>query len=214
MNARVHPGARWLAWLARFISGANALWLDCRPEMKRRVYFANHSSHLDFAVLWACLPPDLRAWTRPVAAKDYWDRGGRRYLAARVFNAVLVERGSQAKGDSPPGLRRAQATVDRIVEAMGDRYSLIVFPEGTRGSGEEVAPFKSGIYHMCLRKPGLELVPVYLENLNRVLPKGETLLVPFLAKVKFGPPMQLRAGESKDDFLARARGELVRLRSA
>ena len=57
------------------------------------VFFANHSSHLDFATIWAALPPEQRHRVRPVAGRDYWEKTPtRRWLAIRVFRAVLIER--------------------------------------------------------------------------------------------------------------------------
>lgn len=82
-----------LATLARWISGATALWVDCQPSARQRIYFANHTSHLDFVVLWSVLPEEARLLTRPVAAKEYWMSDKvRRYLVEKVFRAVLVER--------------------------------------------------------------------------------------------------------------------------
>lgn len=209
LKREVHPLAALLGGLARLISGIRVRWLDCKPDTRQRVYFANHTSHLDFVVLWAVLPPQVQALARPVAAKDYWEKGHlRRYLAARVFRAVLIER----RFPSGQGaLTAARHTIDRLVDALGERHSLIVFPEGTRGSGEEVAPFKSGLYHLCRRKPELQLVPVYIENLNRVLPRGEFLPLPLLSMVTFGSPLRLEAEETKTAFLERAREALVRL---
>jgi len=197
--------ASFLAWLGRLISGATACWVDCKPDTRQRIYFANHTSHLDFVVLWAVLPRDVRELTRPVAAKEYWSSGWLKpYLVNKVFRAVLVDR--QAND-----LQSRQIQIEHLLGGLGRYSSLILFPEGTRGTGEEVAPFKSGLYHLSRQKPGLELVPVYLENLNRVLPKGEVLPVPLLSRVFFGPPITLGDGESKDDFLTRARESMLAL---
>src|SRR5690606_10719847 len=130
---------------------------------------------------WAALPAHLRARTRPVAGADYWGRGAlRRHLAGRVFNAILIERAGAAA--SPATATRA---IEQIAEAMGSDYSIIVFPEGTRSPSGELQPFKSGLYHLCRLKPDLELVPVYLANMNRILPKGEFVPVPLLGRVIF-----------------------------
>ena len=194
-----------LATLARWISGATACWVDCLPSTRQRIYFANHTSHLDFVVLWSVLPHDARALTRPVAALEYWTTDKfRRYLVEKIFRAVLVER--QAND-----LASRQNQIEKMAGGLGRDNSLIIFPEGTRGSGEEVAPFKSGLYHLSRQRPEIELVPVYLENLNRVMPKGEFLPVPLLSRVFFGPPLKFQAGESKDDFLTRTREALVSL---
>lgn len=200
-----HWIAGFLAWLGRLISGATACWMDCEPTPRQRIYFGNHTSHLDFVVLWAVLPDELRNATRPVAAQEYWTRSKlRNYLASKVFRAVLVDRQSQtAEG--------RQLQFERMLEGLKQGDSLIIFPEGTRGSGEEVAPFKSGLYHLTRARPDVELIPVYLENLNRVLPKGEFLPVPLLSRVYFGAPLALEEGESKESFLERARQTLIGL---
>jgi 1-acyl-sn-glycerol-3-phosphate acyltransferase len=206
----VHPLASALAVFARVISGVRARWLDCEPSTRQRIYFANHTSHLDAVVLWSALPDHVRALARPVAAQDYWEHTAlRRYLASRVFRAVLINRNPRGAERS---LAAAQGVIERLVEALGERSSLIVFPEGTRGSGQDVAPFKSGIYHLVQKRPDVELVPAYLENLNRILPKGEVLPVPLLSSVTFGAPLQAAPGETKREFLGRAREAVRRLR--
>ncbi|HKI25365.1 MAG TPA: lysophospholipid acyltransferase family protein [Candidatus Sulfotelmatobacter sp.] len=212
--------AGMIAAAARLISGVQVRWVDSEPDTRQAVYFANHSSHLDFVVLWSSLPPEVRALTRPVAAQDYWNRGPRKALAVNVFRAVLVARsaakieGTEGAADpnSDPRSNDPRLAIEHMLEAMGENESLILFPEGTRGSGEEVAAFKSGLYYLCQQRPGLRLVPAYLNNLNRILPKGEFLPVPFISKLTFGSAMTLETGESKPVFLARAREAVCRLK--
>ncbi len=207
---RANPAAGIIASAARLVSGVQVRWVNCQPDPRQAVYFANHSSHLDFVVLWASLPPEIRALTRPVAAQDYWDSGLRKFLAVKAFRAVLVARhAGQNDGHASADPRLA---IQHMLEAMGDTTSLILFPEGTRGTGEQVASFKSGLYYLCQQRPGLRLVPAYLDNLNRILPKGEFLPVPFISKLTFGPAITLQEGESKPAFLARARQVLCRLK--
>ncbi len=192
--------------LARLISGATARWSDCAPDTRQRIYFANHTSHLDALVLWAVLPREIRVLTRPVAARDYWLAGRlRRHVAEKIFHAILIERKKPTVHDNP---------IAQILEAMGDTGSIIIFPEGTRHAGPEPAPFKSGLYHLAHKRPEVELVPALMDNLNRILPKGEILPVPLIGHVTFGPPMQLMPGEAKPAFLERARTAIVRLREA
>ena len=81
-----------LAWTARILSGASVRWLDCQPDTCQRVYFANHTSHLDAIVLWSTLPASLRSLTRPVAAKDYWQRGRVRRHHRHFLHALLSRR--------------------------------------------------------------------------------------------------------------------------
>lgn len=199
---------RLLAGVAKLISGARAHWVEPPSDAGQRVYFGNHTSHLDFVVIWSALSPELRARTRPVAGADYWLRGRiRRYLASRVFNAILIDRAGPTSSPST-GTR----SIQQIADGMGSERSIIVFPEGTRSMDGQVKPFKSGLYHLCRMKPDLELVPVYLANMNRILPKGEVLPAPLLGRVVFGPPMRLRPNEEKGAFLSRARDALLALR--
>ncbi|MCG8584924.1 MAG: 1-acyl-sn-glycerol-3-phosphate acyltransferase [Pirellulales bacterium] len=192
-----------LALIARIISGASVRWIECQPDTCQRVYFANHTSHLDAIVLWSSLPTAVRQVVRPVAAKDYWERGFVRRYLARVFKALLIDRKK---------IKVHQSPVDMMIREIGDRYSLIVFPEGGRNAEATVGEFKSGLYYLAKKRPDLELVPVYMDNLNRVLPRGEFLPVPLLSCISFGAPIWLEAGEPKVDFLKRAREAVVALK--
>jgi 1-acyl-sn-glycerol-3-phosphate acyltransferase len=227
----------WLAGLiaafARGLTGATVQWVNCRPVSGQRVYFANHTSHLDFVVLWSVLPRDLRRLVRPVAAKDYWSSGLRKELAVNVFQAVLIERRARqttAKSadqheliqhelaqhelaqNEPVQHSLIEHAMDDLLNALGEKNSLIIFPEGTRGTGEAPGPFKSGIYHLWRHRPDVEFVPVYLANLNRVLPKGEFLPVPIISRVTFGPPLQLEQHETKESFIHKAHQAVCTLR--
>jgi 1-acyl-sn-glycerol-3-phosphate acyltransferase len=178
----------------RFIVGGHARWQGCAPDRRQRIYFANHSSHLDTIILWASLPKELRAATHPVAARDYWGNGPlHRFVALKVLNAVLVDRAGAADPLAP-----LRAALD-----AGD--SLILFPEGTRGNDVDPQPFKAGLYHLAADYPAAELVPVYLTNLARAYPKGAILPAPIICTASFGMPLSLGEGEAKPVFLERAR---------
>lgn len=193
--------------LARFVTGVRPDWKGCKPDAKQRVYFANHSSHGDFVLIWTVLPNALRAVTRPVAAQDYWGGPGLRgFIVRAVFNAVLIAR--IPAQDKPHPL-------EVLKEALGGGASLILFPEGTRNmSDEALLPFKSGLYHLAVARREAEFVPVWIDNLSRVMPKGHFLPIPLLCSVSFGAPMTLADGEARDAFLARARAALLALKSS
>ncbi len=188
--------------LARLVTGVRAEWRGCEPEPRARIYFANHNSHLDFILIWSVLPGALRQVTRPVAGADYWLKGqARRLIIERVFNAVLIDRTAASQEHNP---------VTRMIAALNEGASLILFPEGTRNLTEaRLLPFKSGLYHLAKARSDVELVPVWIENLNRVMPKGEIVPIPLLCTVTFGTGMQLAAGEDKGGFLERARAALL-----
>jgi 1-acyl-sn-glycerol-3-phosphate acyltransferase len=184
--------------LARFLVGGQAVWVGTAPLNRQRIYFANHASHLDTLLLWAALPPDLRSHTHPVAAADYWGRGAiRRYIACEVLNGVLIDRKGVSKTEGGP-----LAPLAAVLEAGG---SLIIFPEGTRNAAPLPGPFKSGLYHLARAHPQVELVPVFLDNLRRALPKGSLLPVPISCTARFGAPVRPEPGETREDFLKRAR---------
>jgi len=189
---------------ARFITAVRGLWQGVEPVPRQRVYFANHASHGDFILIWTVLPPRLRRNTRPVAGADYWLKTPvRRFIGCEVFDAVLIDRNRESRTRDP---------IEVMCEALDGGASLIVFPEGTRNETDApLLPFKSGLFHLAKARPKVELVPVWIDNLNRVMPKGEFVPVPLICTVTFGPPIEVAYGESKDDFLARARNALLAL---
>ncbi|KEX93854.1 acyl-phosphate glycerol 3-phosphate acyltransferase, partial [Pseudomonas putida] len=183
--------------------GARSLWLGCAPEPVQRIYFANHSSHGDFVLLWASLPPTLRTITRPVAGSDYWLKSPlRRYIINQVFNGVLVDRERKEPADNP---------LQPMLDALENGDSLIIFPEGTRNPDEGLLPFKSGLYHLARQYPQAQLIPVWIANLNRVMPKGRVLPLPLLCTISFGAALTLDEDESKTHFLERSREALLSL---
>jgi 1-acyl-sn-glycerol-3-phosphate acyltransferase len=194
-----------LAFIARLVTGAQGHWLGCPPKAEQRIYFANHQSHLDWVLIWAALPQDLRATTRPIAARDYWTRSRfRHWLTREVFHAVYVDRTRTADQDP----------LEPLVEALSRGDSLVIFPEGTRSHAAEPQAFKSGLFHLAEKFPGVPLVPAWIDNVQRVMPKGEVVPVPVLCTVTFGEPLQLAPGEDKRAFLERARAAVLALRPA
>ncbi|MCC6297088.1 MAG: 1-acyl-sn-glycerol-3-phosphate acyltransferase [Pseudomonadales bacterium] len=195
-----------LLGFAHLLTGVRAIYDAPLPEQPC-VYFGNHVSHGDFALIWAVLPADRRRRARPVAGADYWEKGlVRRYVGRRVVRAVLIEREREKRTEDP-------ITQMSAVLAAGD--SLILFPEGTRNlTDSDLLPFKSGLYHLGRTNPGLPLVPAWIDNLHRVLPKGEIVPVPLLCTVHFGAPILVQDGEDKEGFLERARCALLARRPA
>jgi 1-acyl-sn-glycerol-3-phosphate acyltransferase len=119
---------------------------------------------------------------------------------------VLIDRDSDAVGGTVD--RRGREAVEQMVEGLGDEHSLILFPEGTRGSGESIGQFRSGLYYVCRERPDVELVPVRIHGAHKVLPKGRWLPRPQESDLTFGPAMRIEEGESRTTFSERARAAL------
>ncbi len=190
--------------LVGFLTAVRGNWQGIDPVPKQRVYYANHTSNGDMPMIWSALPPVIRRQTRPVAAADYWLKNRlRAFVGPRVFNAVLIDRRPDV--DDKP--------LDKIIAAMNDGSSLIIFPEGNRNMGPDpLLPFKSGLYHMGRARPDIDLVPTWVANLNAIMPKGEVIPLPLICTVTFGAPLRVHEGESKDAFLARAAAALLALK--
>ena len=201
-----------LATVARLITGAQGHWYGAPPKAEQRIYFANHQSHFDWVLIWAALPRDLRTMTRPIAARDYWTSSPlKHWITREIFNAVYVSRTrtKDAFGDSADD----EDPLEPLLEALRNGDSLVIFPEGTRGHQAEPAAFKAGLYHLAQAFPEVPLIPAWIDNVQRVMPKGEVVPVPILCSVTFGAPLMLAPTEDKRMFLDRARHAVIALRS-
>ena len=193
----------FLLGLIRALTGAQARWQGCPPKAEQRIYFANHQSHADLILMWAALPAELRSITRPIAAKDYWTKTPfKKWITSAVFNAIYVDRTKTSEQDP----------LEPLIDALTNGDSVILFPEGTRGNQEEPQAFKSGLYNLAVKFPGVVLIPTWINNVQRVMPKGEVVPVPILCSVTFGAPVALAEGEDRASFLVRARQAVVDLR--
>lgn len=203
MNWRAKAMSMFLLGLVRALTGAQARWYGSPPKAEQRIYFANHQSHADLVLIWAALPQELRGITRPIAARDYWTASElKRWITTEVFHAVYVER--ERKGDEDP--------LQPLIDALENGDSLIIFPEGTRGFEDEPQAFRSGLYNLAQRFPDVVLVPAWIHNVQRVIPKGEVIPVPVLCSVTFGAPVKLEPDEPRAEFLQRARQAVLNLR--
>jgi 1-acyl-sn-glycerol-3-phosphate acyltransferase len=198
----LRPSSELLVGIVKLLVGAYARWIGSEPGKAQRIYFANHTSHIDTLAIWSALPIRLRRHTHPVAARDYWGSGLKRYIATRALGAVLIDRARENAEVDP---------LEPLRACLREGESLIIFPEGTRGSTAVPARFRSGLYRLATEFPSVELVPVYLDNLHRSLPKGAALPVPMVCTVRFGAPLPRREGESREDFLERARAAVIAL---
>jgi 1-acyl-sn-glycerol-3-phosphate acyltransferase len=179
------------------------------------LYFANHTSLGDFLLIWAVMPSGLRRQVRPVAAADFWMASSlRRFIALDVFNALLIER-AEVGAERPQALER-QGALAMMSESLQQGDSLIFFPEGTRNTTDDcMRPFKAGLFHLAQEHPEVALVPVWLDNIRHVMPKGHRLPVPTLCSVNMGLPWRCRSAADArrmDAFLDQAQKAVLALR--
>lgn len=195
---------RAITLFALFLTSGRAIWAGIDPIPAQRVFFANHTSNADMVLIWTLLPPSQRRRTRPVAASDYWLKNKlRAFVGGYVFNAVLIDRRRDQREEDP---------IAKIVEALDEKSSLIIFPEGQRNNSDTpLLPFKAGLYNIAKARPKVDLVPVWINNLNSVMPKGEIIPLPLICTVAFGAPIRVSRGEDKDEFLERAHKALLDL---
>lgn len=201
--------ARFIAFLtrrgARLLTGARSLWIGCEPIPKQRIYYANHNSHIDFILLWSSLPKIMRRQTKPVAASDYWLKDGfRQFLIKDTFNGVTIQRNREDQTDP----------LQPVKDALAQGYSIIFFPEGTRNLNDDIdlLPFKSGLYNLHQQFPEIEIVPVWISNLKRVMPKGAFIPLPLLSTVCFGCPLKQHLEMDKNTFIDYAHQQLLELK--
>lgn len=175
---------RWL-WYRGFVWTLTRLWLGVNlrhperlPQDGPAILVANHNSHLDAMLLVTLLPARLLPRIRPVAAADYFLRN--RLMAWFALKVIGILPISRSGGEDP--LARAAEALER-----GDL--LIFFPEGTRGEPEQLAAFKSGLWHLLKRHPRVPVHPVFMHGLGKSLPRGEGLLVPFVCDAFAGEPL-------------------------
>jgi len=189
----------------KIFTGVRVEWSGTEPKPVQRIYFANHSSHLDCILMLSALPREIRRTVRPAAAADYWtSKPFRNWFSKRVIHIVPIERTKLTKANNP---------LKQLLDELDEGHSLIIFPEGGRNTDHEIHEFKSGLYHLAKNRPDVELVPTYINNANRILPKGETIPVPMLCSVTFGEPIRIIPEEKRNDFLQRARQSVLRCAS-
>lgn len=212
MNIFRRLAARIVGWgmmaVAKLVTGARSLW-QTPPDAKPTVYFANHNSHADFALVWATLPRPVRRITRPVAGADYWlAKPLRRFVGVEVIHALMIAR-------EGGGSLRENNPVRQMAAALEEGSSLIMFPEGTRNMSEKpLQDIKSGIFHLAKSCPTVRFVPVWIDNVQRVLPKGMLVPIPLACTVRYGAPLEFSPDVNKKIFLDMVRDSLLNLRPA
>lgn len=186
-----------LSWVIRFSIRAKPHWTGCQPSDRQRIYFANHTSHLDTPVLQSAFPYTLHHHVGVAAALDAWGGTPFKKKMAQLFcHAVFIDRHTHS-----------DPTLFHLRRALDQGQSLIFYPVGTRSLTPQ--PFKGGLHTLFILYPHIEFIPVYLYDIQHVLPKGHILPNLHPCSIHFGSPLTVILGETREEFLARAQHALL-----
>ncbi len=189
-------------WLV-YVVGVRFVNRDILDTTKQCIFVANHNSHFDALSIMAALPPKSFNHTKTVAAADYFDQNKfTRALMKFFFNACLIRRKKDENGPS---------MIDQLDKEVKDGYSLILFPEGSRGRPGVVSNFHKGIAVLLMQNPKIPFVPIYLDGFGRVLPKGQSLIIPLVCQVRFGKPVYVNSTEI-DEIMDTVTGAIFKLK--
>ena len=182
----------FIRWFLKVIVGVkfdNAKFLLKEEQF---IIVANHNSHLDTMALLASLPSKIIHKVKPVAAADYFGKTKTKERLTKYFvNALLIsrKRSTESPNEDP---------INMMIEAIDDGFSLIIFPEGTRGEPEIQQPLKPGTAYVLKKRPYVKYVPVYMTGIGNAMPKDDALIVPFESTLKYGTPTLIESTETRD----------------
>jgi len=170
--------------LLRLFFGVSVEGREHLAGLGRFILAANHNSHLDVPLLFSVLPARRLALTRPVAARDYFEKRPLffRFVDA-LFRPVWIDRGAPA-----------EEAVGAMLDALDAGESLVIFPEGTRGAPGRIGRFRGGVGRLAGKRPDVPVVPVFLHGPERALPKESAVPLPLWNRVLVGPPQRCGAG--------------------
>ncbi len=157
--------------------GLSVRHLERLTVKPRQIIAANHNSHLDALVLMSLIKFHDIPKVKLVAAKDYFCKTPfRTWLSLNLIGVIPIERNA-AEGTDP---------LAPVIQAIDEGYTVVMFPEGTRGEPEKRQPLKYGVAKLVQQMPDVTVTPVFMHGLGKSLPRGEALLVPFVCQVNVG----------------------------
>lgn len=188
---------------AIFWLGLNILHKERLPRNGPAIIVANHNSHLDTFVMMCLFRIKLLHKLRPVAAADYFLKGGFiSWISLNIIGILPITRDRQKRDQDP---------LEGCYKALNDNEILIIFPEGSRGAPEEMSDFKNGVARIAKKYPSVPVIPVYMQGTGRALPKGHHIIVPFVCTVVIGQPIPYEG--NRPEFMADLRGAVDALKT-
>lgn len=183
----------WKNFLKIFI-GLKYINEKTLKNKKQFILIANHNSHMDTMAIMSAIPSRYIHKVHPIAARDFF--GGslfKKILMRYLVNATLIQRDRDDPNNDP---------IDSMDKMLKKSRSLILFPEGSRGIPGVMAKFKKGLGYLIQRNPEINVIPVYLDNVYKTLPRGKNLILPYNCSIKFGDPIKFKSMEMDDILLS------------
>jgi 1-acyl-sn-glycerol-3-phosphate acyltransferase len=157
---------------------------------KQFILIANHNSHMDTMAIMSAIPSRYIHRVHPIAARDFF--GGslfKKILMRYLVNATLIKRDRTDPENDP---------IDSLDKMLKKSRSLILYPEGSRGIPGVMSNFKKGLGYLIQRNPDVDVIPVYLDNVYKTLPKGKKIILPYNCSINFGEPIKFNSYELED----------------
>lgn len=178
-----------MRWFLKLIVGVKFDNSKFLLNEKQFILIANHNSHLDTITLMASLPRKLIHKVKPVAAQDHFGKSKfQKVFSVFFINTLLIQRKRDKENpDNDP--------IHKMIKELDKGYSLILFPEGTRGEPEVEQSFKPGIALVLSQRPEIKYVPAYMKGMGKAMPKGDNLIVPFNSTLTYGLPKTVKTTE-------------------
>lgn len=174
---------------------------------KQFIIVANHNSHLDTLTILASLPSSIISKVKPVAAQDHFGKTKFKEKLSNYFiNTLLIQR----KRDKD---NMENDPIHKMIKALDEGYSLILFPEGTRGAPEVQQPLKPGIGLVLSERPLIKYVPAFMRGMGKAMPKNDNLIVPHNSSLSYGNPTHVESADVTE-IVAQVERSINQLRDA
>ena len=190
----------------RWFVGVKFCDTDFLSSEKQFIIVANHNSHLDTMTIMASLPRNIIHKVKPVAAADHFGKTKRKEKLSNFFiNTLLIQRKRDKENpENDP--------IHKMIKALDDGFSLIIFPEGTRGEPEVQQPLKPGVALVLSQRPHIKYIPAYMKGMGKAMPKDDGLIVPHNSSLVFGDPTTV-ATTDVDGILQQIAADFDRLKN-
>lgn len=174
-----------IRWFLKLIVGVKFNDAKFLLNENQFIIVANHNSHLDTMTLLSSLPSKIIHKVKPVAAGDHFGKTKLKGKLTSFFvNALLIKRGRDRENPK-------NDPINKMLETLDNGYSLILFPEGTRGEPEKEQALKKGIGIILSQRPQIKFVPAYMKGMGKAMPKNDNLIVPFNSTLAYGDPTEI-----------------------